>query len=215
MTARALISLAATLLLISGCVTQPRVAPVPVDPAVRRALLESLPAWEARGRIAVKAPDTSGQSSSGQSSSGQGSFVWQQIGDSAVIRVSGPFGAGGYEIQWEPARLTVRSSRGVIAADYTGPGAAQRFLDEELGWSLPIDHARQWLLGLTGGITPAVETVGGDGLLLGLVQGDWRVDFNGYQSATIRPATTVELPHKLTLQSPTVRIRLVIDDWRF
>lgn len=205
MTIRALVTTVAAILLLAGCATQPRVAAVSVDPAARRALLESQPKWEARGRIAVKAA----------ASSGQGSFIWQQDGDSTLIRVAGPFGAGGYEIHRDPARLTVTTSHGAIAADYEGPEAARRFLDEQLGWSLPVADAREWLLGLSGASGAAVETVGADGLLLGLVQGDWRVEFSGYAASTIPPGQTVYLPRKLTAESPDARIRLVIDDWRF
>lgn len=205
MAVRLSIAVAATVLLLAGCATQPRVAAISVDPAARRALLEAQPKWEARGRIAVKAPNASGQ----------GSFTWQQDGDSSVIRVSGPFGAGGYEIHWDPARLIVTTSRGAVAADYTGPEAAQRFLDGQLGWSLPVADARRWLLGLSGSGSTGMETVGADGLLAGLVQGDWRVDFSDYLPSTIPPATTVYLPRKLTAESPDARIRLVIDDWRF
>jgi outer membrane lipoprotein LolB len=170
-----------------------------VDPAGRRAAIEAAGNWEARGRIALKAPGTSGQ----------GSFAWVQTGDTTVIRVAGPFGAGAYEIRWEPARLTVLSGRGEVAADYAGPDAAQRFLEEQLGWSLPVANARYWLLGLAGPGTTAVETLDGSGLLAALVQDGWDVTYGEY-----RPEGPVALPRKLVLSGAAGRIRLVIDDWK-
>lgn len=185
--------------LLAGCATRGTISQPELSPAVRRVTLQALANWEARGRIALKTPGTSGQ----------GSFAWTQTGDSAVLRVSGPFGAGAYEIRWEPARLTVLSKRGEVAADYTGPDAAERFLDEQLGWSLPVANTRHWLLGLAGPDSPAVLTVDESGLLAGLTQDGWMVRFAEY-----RAQNGIAMPRKLVLESAAGRIRLVIDAWQ-
>lgn len=185
--------------LLGGCATRGPIVEPELSPAVRRAALESLDSWEARGRIALKTPGTSGQ----------GNFAWTQTGDRAVLRVSGPFGAGAYEVRWEPTRLTVLSNRGEVAADYTGPDAAERFLAEQLGWALPVANTRHWLLGLAGPDSPAVETVDASGLLAGLTQDGWRVRFDEY-----RPQDGIAMPRKLVFESAAGRIRLVIDAWQ-
>lgn len=190
--------------LLAGCATRDRVSVPPTSPAERRATIEAVSSWEARGRIALKTPGTSGQMS------GQGSFTWTQTGDRTVLRVAGPFGADAREIRWDPERLTVLSGRGEFAADYAGPDAAQRFLDEQLGWSLPIANARRWLLGLAGLESPAVETLDSAGLLAGLVQDGWEIRYNEYW-----PDGRIALPRNLVLQSGAGRIRLVIDQWQF
>ena len=100
--------------LLAGCATREKVSDVPMSPVERRAALEAVSTWEARGRIALKAPGASGQ----------GSFTWTQAGDRTVLRVAGAFGADAREIRWDPARLTVLSSKGEVAADYAGPDAA-------------------------------------------------------------------------------------------
>lgn len=184
--------------LLAGCAAPSRVGVPAASATERRAAIESVSAWEARGRIALKMPGDSGQ----------GNFTWVQDGDLTVLRVAGPFGAGAYEIRWDPARLTVLTNRGEVAADYTGPGAAERFLQEQLGWSLPVANARYWLLGLAGPGTPGVETVAEDGLLAALAQDGWDVSYGEY-----RPQGRVALPHKLVLSSSAGRIRLVIDHW--
>lgn len=187
--------------LLGGCAAPPRLGEgTVVDPAGRRAAIEAVGTWSARGRIALKVPGTSGQ----------GNFAWLQTGDTTVLRVAGPFGAGAYEIRWEPERLTVLSGRGEVAADYTGPDAARRFLEEQLGWSLPVTNARYWILGLAGPDTAARETLDGSGLLAALVQDGWDVSYGEYQ-----PEGAVALPRKLVLSSTTGRIRLVIDHWEF
>lgn len=185
--------------LLGGCAAPSRIGQVPAtDPAARRAAIGAVSSWEARGRIALKTPGTSGQ----------GNFAWLQTGDRTVLRVAGPFGTGAYEIRWEPARLTVLSGRGEVAADYTGPDAARRFLEEQLGWSLPVANARYWLLGLAGPDTAAIETPDGGGLLAALVQDGWDVSYGEY-----RLQGAVALPRKVDLSSTAGRIRLVIDHW--
>ena len=186
--------------LLAGCATREKVSEASMSPVERRAALEAVSTWEARGRIALKAPGASGQ----------GSFTWTQAGDRTVLRVAGPFGADAREIRWDPERLTVLSGRGEVAADYAGPDAAQRFLEEQLGWSLPIANARRWLLGLAGLDTPAVETLDDAGLLARLGQDGWEVRYDEYW-----PEGRIVLPRKLVLQSAAGRIRLVIDQWQF
>jgi outer membrane lipoprotein LolB len=186
-------------LLAAGCTAPARMAVPSLDPAARRAALEAVPAWEARGRIALKAPGASGQ----------GNFTWLQTGDRTVLRVSGPFGAGAYEVRWTPERLTVVSARGEVAADYAGPDAARRFLEEQLGWSLPVANARHWLLGLPGPDSAATETRREDGLLLDLAQEGWNVRYDEYGGGGALP-----LPRKVVLAGEAGRIRLVIDHWQ-
>ena len=186
--------------LLAGCATRERVSGPPTSAAERRAAIEAVSTWEARGRIALKTPATSGQ----------GSFTWTQTGDQTVLRVAGPFGADAREIRWDPDRLTVLSGRGEVAADYVGPDAAQRFLQEQLGWSLPIGNARRWLLGLAGLDSPVIETLDGAGLLASLAQDGWHISFDEYRSEG-----TIDLPRKLVMESAAGRIRLVIDQWRF
>jgi outer membrane lipoprotein LolB len=197
--ARFLLPALVTGVLAGGCAAPSRMGGTAVvDPAGRRAAIEAASNWEARGRIALKTPG----------SSGQGNFAWVQTGETTVLRVTGPFGAGAYEIRWEPARLTVLSGRGEVAADYSGPDAAQRLMEEQLGWSLPVANARYWLLGLAGPGTTAIETLDAGGLLAALAQDGWDVNYTEYS-----PQGTVPLPRKLVLSSAAGRIRLVIDDW--
>ncbi|MSR08392.1 MAG: outer membrane lipoprotein LolB [Gammaproteobacteria bacterium] len=186
--------------LLAGCATTPRPGEPRLSPAGRRAAIEAVDTWEARGRIALK---TAG-------ASGQGSFTWLQTGDRTVLRVAGPFGAEAREIRWDPDRLTVLSGQGEVAVDYAGPDAAERFLEEQLGWSLPMADARRWLVGLAGLASPASETLDSTGLLASLTQDGWVVSFDEY-----RTEGRIALPRKLVLQSAVGRIRLVIDQWRF
>lgn len=186
--------------LLASCATQERAGELNVTPSERRAAIEAVDTWEARGRIALKMPGASGQ----------GSFTWLQTGNRTLLRVAGPFGAEAREIRWDPERLTVLSGQGEVAVDYAGPDAAERFLEAQLGWSLPVANARRWLVGLAGPDSPASETLDSTGLLASLTQDGWVVSFEEY-----RTEGRIALPRKLVLQSAVGRIRLVIDQWRF
>jgi outer membrane lipoprotein LolB len=166
--------------------------------AARQERLLGLGQWEARGRVAIKSADTGGQ----------GSLQWLQTGSAARIRLSGPFGAGAYEINWMPGQLTV-SSRGAEAAlEYVGPDAAERFLAEQLGWSFPVTSIRYWLLGLADPAASAAEQSDARGRLVELRQSGWVVRYEDH----VQDAATW-LPHKLVIEREDLRVRFVIDKW--
>lgn len=186
-------------MLLAGC-TRPVRDVTPMSPAERTAALESITRWEARGRIALKSPEVNGQ----------GTFRWLQADDLTELRIAGPFGAGAYEIRWTPGRVTVLTGRGEVAAEHSGPDAAARFLQQEVGWSLPVGHTRYWLRGLAGPGTPGAATRNEAGLLVALVQDGWDINYADYV-----PVQGLALPGKLVLSGPAGRIRLVVDHWDF
>lgn len=187
-------------LLLGGCAGRPALPPESADAGLRRQALLALPGWVARGRIAVKSAATGGQAS----------FAWSQQADATRLRVSGPFGAGAWEIDWDPARLTVRSARGETRAAYAGGDAVERFLAQELGWSWPVANVRYWLLGLAGPASPGGETRDADGRLALLAQDGWQVSYEEY-----RPAGGWWMPRKLSMDNGQERIRVVIDAWEW
>jgi outer membrane lipoprotein LolB len=185
--------------LLAGCATQRPALPDQAESvAARQERLLGLGQWEARGRVAFKSADTGGQ----------GSLQWLQTGATARIRLSGPFGAGAYEINWLPGQLTV-SSRGAEAAlEYVGPDAAERFLAEQVGWSFPVTSIRYWLLGLADPGASAAEQFDAWGRLLELRQSGWVVRYEDH----VQDAATW-LPHKLVIEREDLRLRFVIDHW--
>jgi outer membrane lipoprotein LolB len=191
---------AAVLLGLGACSLR---APEPVsgaDWAARRDRLLALSAWHLRARIAVKA-DTGG---------GQGDLQWQQQGEQTRIRVNGPFGAGAYEIRWDPGFLSVTSRNGEISRSWSGQDAAEQFLAEQLGWSFPAISTRYWLLGLPDPGSPARETFSPEGRLAALDQSGWTVTYERYVEVS-----RLSMPAKIVLQNPRARLRLVIDRWNF
>lgn len=182
----------------AACALQPRIPGTEVRWDQRREQLLALPAWELQGRIAIKAGDEGGQ----------GSLQWLQEGESARLRLSGPFGAGAYEIRWDAREVMVTSSDGEVSLNYQGPDAIARFLDEQLGWSFPAGHARYWVLGVPAPAQRSRERFDESGWLAGIEQGGWTVS---YESFVERHQQW--MPRKITLQDDTARIRVVVDRW--
>lgn len=196
---------------LAGCALRPT---APVTPAARpgqRIQLLALPAWEARGRIAIKVTVPAGEADAGNSrpAGGQGSIRWVQSGDSARVRLSGPFGAGAYELQWDPGHVTVTTGNGTKRADYTGPDAAEQFVREQLGFSFPVASTRYWLLGLADPAMAGSETFDAAGRLAALNQQGWQIRYDDY---VLRAG--LWLPRKLVLENERGRLRLVLDDWQ-
>ena len=166
----------------------------------RRAHLESITAWEMRGRLAVAAGERAFQ----------GSFRWQQKADALDLAVRGPLGAGVLEVNGTPSALTV-TARGDtrVLAD---PEAQ---LSEIVGWWLPIASLHAWLLGLPDPAFKASTEPGADGTLASLDQRLWRVEFATYQLAPVKTGSEPALlvPRRIDLTHGDLRLRLTIDDW--
>ncbi len=188
----------AAAVLLDACTLRREEPATAVDWGARRDRLLALDAWQARGRIAVKA-DTG---------SGQGDLRWEQQGPSAHIRVSGPFGAGAYDIRWEPAMLSVSSRKGDYSRAYAGPDAAEQFLAQQLGWQFPAPRVRYWLLGLPAPEFPARETRSPGGQPELIEQNGWSVS---YERFTVDSG--MAMPRRLTLASAGARVRLIVDQW--
>jgi outer membrane lipoprotein LolB len=183
--------------LIGGCALQPVVPERAIDWNARRDRLSALTDWEARGRIAVKSADEGGQ----------GNIRWIQSAAQAQIRLSGPFGAGAYEISWTADDLVVSSKDGEVTVAYEGSDAAQQFLSDQLGWTFPAISTRYWLLGVP---HPGYESLErfDDGWLKRIEQNGWSVNYDSFESHD-----DLWLPRKIVMENDQARVKLVIDRW--
>lgn len=186
------------LLLVSACAFQRTVPGTAVPWDARREALLALPGWDLRGRIGVKSPEANGQ----------GSVEWRQAPNETLLRVSGPFGVGAWELRWTGSEVTLTDGDGRIARAYSGPDALNRLLASEVGWRFPADSTRFWVLGIPSPNSPSRLRYGSDGWLAGIDQDGWRVIFDDY-----RERSGFWMPRKVTVQGEAARLRLVVDRW--
>ncbi|MGH8504928.1 MAG: lipoprotein insertase outer membrane protein LolB [Stenotrophobium sp.] len=189
---------AAALLLLAACASLPRGTPessaIGASRSVAlRAQLQRIDAFAVQGRIAGGALGI------------KGDVHWQQnADDSFSLRISGPFGMGASSISGTPQQVVVRSGDG--KTQVTDP---QVWLQQNLGWTLPIARLRYWVLGLPAADSPVEQSsYNADGTLASLQQDGWQLEYGEYLSVDGTP-----LPRKLQLSHADATFRVVIDGW--
>jgi outer membrane lipoprotein LolB len=186
-----------TLAALAGCRTLPPAAPGTTAPwPERRPQLQSLAHFQLKGRVALSA------SGSGFNAN----LRWSQEQARSQIALEGPLGVGGMQIIANGADLDVVMPHGERISNQ----AARAELTARLGFDVPIERLRYWVLGVPDPAQPAEEAVDASGQrLTSLVQDGWHIDYDEYTSASGQT-----LPARLTLQREAVRVRLLVEDWR-
>ena len=186
--------------LLGGCVSL-RTGTDGLNLEQRRERLQSVDAWEMRGRLTV---DTGERSF-------QGSFNWLQNGDALDLVVRGPLRNGVLQVEGRPDALTVRA-RGETRT-LTDP---ETELSELIGWWLPVASLPDWLLGFPDEKFRATTMPGADGTLASLEQRLWRVDYPAYGLAPTsgEPGSQVLVPRRIDMTYGTLTLKLTIDDWQ-
>ena len=170
----------------------------PPDWDDRRERLAATDSWQLRGRIAFQ----------NGGDGGQASLSWQQAGEVSRIRLAGPFGAGAYDLLWTPTRVSVADAGGEHALEYTGVGAAERFLQEQLGWSFPAGSVRYWVMGLLDPAAPGDALFSEAGMLTAIRQHGWDIGIDRYVDVD-----GLQLPARLKMTAGEARLRIAINDW--
>jgi outer membrane lipoprotein LolB len=189
--------LAAAVLLaaLAACRTAPPTLPPGVSWEVRRPQLQAREHFELKGRVAVAA-------------GGEGfnaNLHWTQDGALSQLTLEGPLG-GGAQITASGSDLTLVTSHG----ERVDSAAAHAELAARLGFDPPLSSLRYWVLGVPDPSEPATEALDpAQQRLSALTQSGWQVDYLGYSAASGQA-----LPAQLTLRRDSVRVRLLVVDWR-
>jgi outer membrane lipoprotein LolB len=176
---------------LAGCITT-RPAPLPSATAweQRVADLQKAQVWQLDGRAAV-AVGTQGW---------QATLDWQQRAGSTEVHLSGPFGVG--------ALVLKQSADGLSLNGAPPSDAVLTQLQEKLGFELPLDHLRFWLLGVPDPSAAFELERNAQDRALHLTQSDWSIDYDRYMAVG-----GDSLPAHLVLQRDTVRVRIAVDHW--
>jgi outer membrane lipoprotein LolB len=160
----------------------------------QRAALEKLDRYGLDGRVAVAA-------------NGQGfsaSLRYTQLAQRTRFSLEGPLGIGGLRAEVEGDRLQVATSRG---DRLDGPDARAE-LERRLGFALPLDELRWWLLGIPAPGEAAINAAD-DGEIRDFTQAGWRVTVNSRV-----PGLGFSLPHRLTAEREGARLKLLVERWQ-
>jgi outer membrane lipoprotein LolB len=180
---------------LAACVTTRR-APAPAAAAAgweqRVTVLQKLGSWQLDGRAAVAVG----------SQGWQASLNWRQRENSAEVHLSGPLGIGAMVLKRTPDGISLN---GAPPSD-----AVLAQLQERLGFDLPLDRLRFWLLGVPDPSAAFLLTRNDQDRALQLTQADWTIDYDRYMAAG-----GDLLPAHLVLSREGVRVRIVVDHWEF
>lgn len=186
--------LATALAAVAGCHSLP-VQPLAGPDAEERGAIAGLTSWQASGRVAVRAGHDGFSAS----------FEWREAAGHGELGVRGPFGAGAVRITRSAERIQIDSG-GAPPIEIAAPfDALEPELVARLGFPLPLDPLRYWVLGVPAPGRPA-DGRGGD-----FRQDGWQVTVAEFVPVAGAPGP---LPARLTLTRDTTRIRVVVDRWR-
>ncbi|HUP90670.1 MAG TPA: lipoprotein insertase outer membrane protein LolB [Solimonas sp.] len=134
----------------------------------------------------------------------KGDLRWLQKPDGSFdLRVSGPFGIGAVGIAGTDEQVEVRTRKGTFeTSDPEG------WIQEKMGWTLPVRGLRRWVLGLPTARSEAHLELDIDGQVAVLEQEGWRLDYTEYADHN-----GVMLPRKFELANKEVKIKVLIDRW--
>lgn len=169
-------------------------APVPRQAPLAGAEPALITGFQLSGRVAVKY-DAQGFS---------GGLRWQRSGDSDDLLLLSPLGQGVAHIERDAhgVTLTAPDQRPYHAMD------TAQLTEQVLGWRLPLDGLRYWVLGVAAPGSAATPEIDADKRLVRLTQEGWRIDYLGYKRVD-----GTDLPGKIFLQRDEVEVKLVIDAW--
>ncbi len=185
--------------LLAGCATQRAPAPVAAGTATPGAdVITTQAAHAYTGRFAVRYDDRLGKPQNVY-----GNFAWQETGNAITLELRSPLGQ---------TLAIVRSSP--LNASLEMPGRAPRsatdvgqLMRDTLGFALPLDGLRYWMLPQPSPSTPA-DVVRESGTQIKQIRQDgWTIDYLAYADA---PATGVKRLN-LTREDPPLDIKLVLD----
>jgi outer membrane lipoprotein LolB len=168
------------------------VAPVALDPAAQRALLQGADAWTVNGRIAGSA--------AGEGFNAQ--LTLRQQGEETRLQMRSPLGLGSASVRIGRDEVEFSSSRG----EKLHGAAALQALNARLGFDAPVASLRYWVLGVpdpSGG--EARDQAAGS-----FEQSGWNVTVAESLPANIG-GDAVQIPRRVTIQRENVRLRILIE----
>lgn len=154
-----------------------------------------LDAWQINGKIGIRS----------EKESGSAVVFWLQRQDYFDIRLTGPLGQGS-------TRLIGR--QGVVSLDIANRGSfqatsAEELMQQQLGWSLPVEHLLWWVRGLPAPYSKSQLQLDSNSLLSKLEQDQWQVEYLSY-----RTENNMQLPERIKLSGAGLNITLVIKEWQ-
>jgi outer membrane lipoprotein LolB len=184
------------LLILTSCASPiTRISSITADEIwqIRRERLQQLEQWQLKGRIGFVS----------ERESGSASLYWKQDGDAYELKIVAPLGVGSLVVAGDDSGVVLQSSDGEMMRDED----AQWLVWRRTGWVIPVESLRYWILGLPLG--DEAYDLDDSGRVSQIQNKPWQVEYQRYQQIK-----ELELPSKIQIQSPDIRMKLVVKDWQ-
>lgn len=190
--------------LLAGCGTLLEFFPTGRDTAEPEAArqthadeLSRLQSWSLLGTLAVR--PASGDAA-------RVTMQWRQSPDSYIVRFMGPLGVGLFEVEGSATGVEARFPDG----RRTSAASPEALLEREIGWSVPLQGLRYWIVGVPvpDGAPSKVE-LDDRGRLARLEQAGWTVIYERYGALDGLP-----LPERIRFSNASVDATVIVRRWK-
>jgi outer membrane lipoprotein LolB len=185
--ARAAGLLLAALAVASCATSRPQPAGVLLDDGARAVAVAALRDFRFVGRVAVAAGEQGFNAT----------LDWRQRGADTELQLRAPLGFGSARVLYRDGQWQLSTSQGHSLAGE----AARHALQQQLGFELPLDLLRYWVLGL-----PLPEALLPEAAA-------WQIDYPAWREAAWK-ADRIRMPQRLTASREGLRLKLLVEDWQ-
>jgi outer membrane lipoprotein LolB len=193
------ITLFLVMLFLSSCSTITPQAPVESQQKLswqaREQILSNIQSWQVNGKIAVRTARDSGSAS----------IDWKQQNKQFNIALLGPLGSNAMTLQNTGGKVSMRTADGKeFSAD-----SAEQLLAKQWGFNLPVSYLRYWIRGLPVPGIPHQDKLDEYNRLASFSQQGYNIEYLAYSQTN-----KIDLPSKLTIESPSLKTKIMIYKWR-
>ena len=161
----------------------------------RQQILSRIQTWQLNGKIGVQTDNDSGSA-----------FVtWVQNKNQYQISLLSPLGTGGFKLVGQPHQVVLTTADG----KHFTAATPEQLLAEQWGYDLPISYLHDWIRGLPAAGVAYQGESDQNHRFTQLTQQNWHVQFQHYVQID-----GTELPNKISITSPSLRIKIVIYHWK-
>lgn len=159
----------------------------------RKLALSAIQNWKLNGKVAVQTTRDSGSAS----------FNWMQNNTHYVITLMGPLGTHRMELSGRKGNIVLETNGKHFYAR-----SPEQLLAKQWGFKLPVSSLKYWIRGIPVPGIPAETHFDRYGRLRQLQQEGWNIQFLAYKHLQAK-----DLPSKLYITSPSLKVRIMIYDW--
>lgn len=136
---------------------------------------------------------------------GSGRLQWDVKPGQSELDFHGALGRGAWHLQIGEEGALLKMADG---SEQTASSVSE-LVQDSVGWPVPFEALQWWVRGLAAPGAIESEQLDADGLLVGLRQFGWSVDFSRYDSVE-----GIGLPVRLNATRDQYRVKLAVRHWR-